>query len=318
MTAGGRREVCPPDHAHEGTSVCYIQHRCGCDACRRSQAERHARRKRLKLYGRWDSGLVAADPVRAHLRALGEYGIGWKRSAALAAVSKTTVYQLLYGRSEPGRRHGERAKRVKRETAERILALRPDVALMADAALVPSRGARRRVEALVAAGWPVDRIARRLGRSGSNLWTTVCGDHVRVSTHREIAALFDELALIDPPCASNYERAASERARRRARTRGWLPALAWDDIDLDEAPPAPDEEPIEFDEVTVLLAIDGALPHLSPGERRECVRRLHAAFWSDRRIAERIGCADKTVFRIRHELELRAHDNNDLKTKEAA
>jgi hypothetical protein len=48
------------------------------------------------------------------------------------------------------------------------------------------------------------------------------------------------------------------------------------------------------------------------------VLRLHRERWSDGRIADTIGCASKTVERIRDELGLEAFDQNELRDRGAA
>lgn len=60
-----------------------------------------------------------------------------------------------------------------------------------------------------------------------------------------------KLSALRQGCAANLER-ATEVAKRQllqrrpvamakaAQARGWVPPLAWDDIDTDEAPPAAD------------------------------------------------------------------------------
>lgn len=119
--------VCPLDHKHAQSTTCYIQHQCRCDDCVTDHSARAQRRGRLKAYGRFDTGLVDADPVREHILMLGEFGIGYKRVAQLAGVGITGVRTLIWGRQDPGDRYGEIPKRVTREKAERILAVRPTV-----------------------------------------------------------------------------------------------------------------------------------------------------------------------------------------------
>lgn len=56
----------------------------------------------------------------------------------------------------------------------------------------------------------------------------------------------------------------------------------------------------DIDEVAVLRAMDGQPPeHMTGAERAEAVKRLNQSGLSDRRIAERVGVTEHTVFRIR-------------------
>lgn len=311
------RTRCPETHKHALASTCFIQHQCRCAPCVEAHNSRERNRKKLKAYGRFDTGLVDAEPVREHLLLLGEFGLGYKRVAALAGVGVTAVRTALWGRQDPGPRKGEIPKRMKRENAERILAVKPNVSLLAGGALIPSRGAHRRLQALVARGWSQSKLAARLGMERGNFGTMMQRSRVSVALHRTVVDLFDELWDQIPPHDEWRDSIAYSRTLRYAKARRWLPPLAWDDIDNDVEPPVPDEDG-GIDETAVVLAMQGEGVRLTPAERRECVLRLHRERWSDGRIAETIGCTDKTVFRIRDELGLAAFDQNDLRGRGAA
>lgn len=311
------RTRCPADHKHGNASTCYIQHQCRCDACSWANNERERHRQKQKAYGRFDTGLVDVEPVREHLLMLGEFGLGYKRVAGIAGLGVTPVRNIIWGRQDPGPRKGELPKRVKRETAEKILAVQPDIDLMADGQTIPARGTQRRLQALVTRGWSQSKLAERLGFERSNFGSLMQRDRVTVATHRAVASLYDELWGELPPRVEWRDKIAYSRTLKYAAARRWLPPLAWDDIDHDIEPPVADGSD-GLDEIAVELAISGERVRLTPEERRECVRRLHAERWSDRRIAETIGCSDKTVLRIREELNLAAFDQNDLRDRGAA
>lgn len=311
------RTRCPESHKHAAASTCFIQHQCRCTPCVDAHNERARNRNRQKAYGRFDTGLVDSEPVREHLLMLGEFGLGYKRVAGLAGVGITAVRNVLWGRQDSGPRKGEIPKRIKRENAERILAVKPEVALLAAGALIPSRGTHRRLQALVARGWSQSKLAARLGVERSNFGMMMQRGRVSVALHRAVVDLFDDLWDREPPHSEWRDSIAYSRTLRYAEARRWLPPLAWDDIDNDVEPPVPDEDD-GIDETAVMLAIQGEGVRLTPAERRECVLRLHRERWSDGRIAETIGCTDKTVFRIREELGLVAFDQNDLRGRGAA
>jgi len=107
---------------------------------------------------------VDAEPVREHLRALSRAGIGWKRAAQLSGISTGAVSHLLFG--GPGDR--KPATRVRPATAAAILAVRASAAVLSPGALVPAAGTRRRLQALVAIGWPQAQLASRLGVQQAN------------------------------------------------------------------------------------------------------------------------------------------------------
>ena len=292
--------ICPTTHKHGGASTCYIQHRCRCDECCKQATDRAQNRNRLLAYGRWDTGRVDADPVRAHIELLRANGMGWKRIAEVAGVSKTVLSSVIYGRREPGRTHP--VKRVSRETAEAVLAVRVSFETLRPGALIDPTGTRRRVEALQAVGYSMSWIAERIGQHPTNFTSVVKRDRVTVATRNAVAAVFDEYALTPRVAESWHERASVSRTLNHARKAGFVPALAWDDIDFDAAPATADEPVI--DEVAVQLAVSGVHVKLTPVERREAVKAAYALGLMDTQIAERIGCDKNTVLRIRKELGL--------------
>lgn len=300
------RTICPPDHKHGVTGTCYVHHQCRCNDCATSTTKRNYRRLQLKAYGRYDAGLVDVTRVREHVLMLGEYGIGYKRVAALCGFkSSTPVRTIIWGRQDPGPRYGEMQKRVKRETAEKVLRIHPCVELLADGARIPARGAHRRVQALVTRGWSLSKIARLIGMDITNFSGLMQRDSVLVGTHRAICEVYEDLWNSEPDRSTPAQEAAFSRSLAMAKRNGWAPPLAWDDIDLDMAPDfgTPAEE-FAADEQAIELACSGVHVRLHPIERREAVRRLHRERISDRLIAERIGIEPRTVLRIREELNL--------------
>lgn len=238
------RTVCPPEHKHAGSLVCYNLHQCRCTPCSEHRMAAETRRRKDKAYGRYDSGLVDVAPVREHVLKLGEFGIGYKRVAQLAGFkSSTPVRTIIWGRQDPGPRFGEMQKRVKRETAEKILAIQPTMENLADNRPVQALGAHRRVQALVARGWSISKIAVQLGWSGANFWQMMQRPMIEVATFRAIAALYEQLWDQEPPRDEWHAKTAYTRSLNYAQHRGWLPPLAWDDIDNDPTPEA--EEPTE-------------------------------------------------------------------------
>jgi hypothetical protein len=202
---------------------------CRCGPCTTANREDAARRDRLKLYGRWN-GLVDAAPARAHLAELSAQGIGWKRAALLAGLSTGAVSKLLYG--GPGCRAP--SKRVRPETEAAILAVRPRREDLAPSALVDATGTRRRLQALAAAGWPLARLAARLGWERGNLGAVMRQRKVTAVTAARVRELYDELWDQPCPAADAREREGIRRAVAHARRVGWAPPMAWDDEAMDD------------------------------------------------------------------------------------
>ena len=304
------KTICPAEHKHDGSSTCYIQHQCRCVPCKEHHSKMEQHRQRQTAYGRFDTGLVDAEPVREHMVMLAGFGLGYKRVAALAGIGITPARNLIWGRQEPGPRYGEMQKRVKRETAEALLAVQPDIHNLALGAHVSSRATHRRLQALVAIGWSQSKLGKRLAVDPTNFSTLMKAEQVTVRRHLQVVDLFEELWNQRPPAESHRDKISYTRSLSYAKKRRWLPPLAWDDVDTDPEPPVPDEVG-RVDEVRVLLAISGERVRLTPEERRAAVVQLHGARMSDPAIGERLRCTPRTVLRIRQELELPAIGTND-------
>jgi len=300
------RITCPPSHKHGETLNCYKRHLCGCDDCRANARQYADRVRRMKAYGRWVDPFTDAAPVREHIIYLRSCGMGWKRIADTAGVAPAVVSRLLYGESNEGRR-GQAVKRIRVETAEAIMALEATIAVTPDTCLVDARSTRRRLQALGCNGWSQSRIGTMLGRTPSRFNAVVHSHLVTAKTHREVAALFEQLWNVQAPNVTWREQNSYARTTRYAREHGWLPALAWDDIDTDPTPPAADEltdAQADVDEVRVEQAVAGIPSTLTQAERRLVIERLHGLGYSDRNIAPLADCTDRTVLRIREELGL--------------
>jgi hypothetical protein len=101
---------------------------------------------------------------------------------------------------------------------------------------VDASGARRRIHALVAIGWPFAQLGRRLGTNGGNLATMINRPRITAATARAIRDLYDRLWDADPTAHGVTEQAAT-RARNTAHAHGWPPPAGWDDdlIDLPDS-----------------------------------------------------------------------------------
>lgn len=152
------------NHRRHGTRAMYYVGRCRCEPCRyacvtyeRSRTRRH--RRGLVPY-------VDADPVRAHLAWLSEEGIGWQRASRLAGLHNSVVWKLIYGC--PSRGMGP-SRRVRRSTAEAILAVQPTLDVIADGAYIPGEATWALVNWLLDKGasktWIATQIAGRPTRA---------------------------------------------------------------------------------------------------------------------------------------------------------
>lgn len=237
MNTVTRSDVCDcrrAAHQH-GQRVTYVIHKCRCDSCREATTKAERDRNRAKLYGRYDK-FVDGDTVRAHLRGLMAQGMGWKRICRTAGVACSTGYAILYGKHLDEPTHPEhRPPRIKvsRLVAEKLLAV--TAPQLADGAKVDATGTRRRIQALVACGWSLTRIATRLGIDTANFHLHTDREGVTEGTRKAVAALYDELWDQTPPTeGSSAVRRGITMAKRMAATKGWAPPLAWDDDEIDD------------------------------------------------------------------------------------
>lgn len=219
-----------------GTPSGYRARGCRCQKCRDAHATRQAYVYRLKGYGTW-TPFVDAEPVRQHINMLREYGIGWKQVSVLSGVSARSVIQkLIY--SHQGR---PPQQRVRRDVAQKILAVTPSFDHLAEHALVPAAGTVRRLQALVTVGWTSAEIANQLGAHQTyvNLLLRGCKTRVTAGSARTVKALYDRLWDTDPSTCG-VTPAAKGRALSRAKAHNWAPPAAWDDETIDDPSAQPD------------------------------------------------------------------------------
>lgn len=210
---------------------------CRCDACRAAETEKRSLYRTRKARERWGaepSLMVDADTARAHVRSLMASGIPRKTIAKLAQVTDGCVARLLYG--EPSTTPPTPPTvRMTRRNAEKLLAVRFEDALALDG-YVDAAGTRRRLQALVALGWPQSELARRLGLNSRHMNRFIASKRVSTDRARQVRALYGQMWDTAPPEENGYQRRDTRAARARARREGWPLPGAWDDdlIDLPE------------------------------------------------------------------------------------
>lgn len=275
-------------HVH-GTRACYVLDKCRCERCAPAHSAYEKDRTRQHAYGRWGN-LVDARPGREHIKQLMAQGMGLKRIVAVGGVSQGSLWKLIYGKRRPD---GSRvpSKRITADLERRILAVELD---LADGARVDSTGAVRRVQALVAIGWSLTKIADRLDIRRSNFTDIPNGlrTQVNVAHDRAIRALYDEWSMRLPQQAVWHDKAAASRARRYAQQRGWQPPLAWDEETIDDpaATPAEVVAGVHVDDAAVERRMAGdKTVALTSADRGELVRRMLARGFSFNEIERRTG-----------------------------
>ncbi|MGI5274700.1 hypothetical protein ACQEUU_37085 [Nonomuraea sp. CA-218870] len=199
---------------------------CRCTACTAACSRYVKRRLLLIERGEWQPWQDAA-PVREHLLRLRAAGMSWKAIAEQTGVGTPNLVRA----TRPDR------VRVRAAFARKVLAARITTDDLPDRRRVDSTGTRRRLQALIYAGWSVQHVAECAGLGRATVFEVLRRPKVQASTARAIRGAFEQLARQLPPEATRYERVTAARSRRNAIERGWVPAMAWDDID------DPDEKP---------------------------------------------------------------------------
>jgi hypothetical protein len=234
----------------------------------RNLALPHRRGMCQKHYRAWlrANRPVPIAAVHDHIEQLRSAGFGYRRISDLAGVGFTTARDIAHPRST--------RKFVSAPVAAKLFA----VTIEDRPARINPVGVGRRIEALIALGYTENRIADSLGITQSNLWKLFGGraTWVRPETFAKVDAVFRELSVLPMP-----EGWVAERARRRARRRGWVPPLAWDEHEIDDpaATPAQRWKPVgDHDWIEHVV---------------DC-RRLG---WSDERIAADMGVEVESLMR---------------------
>jgi lambda repressor-like predicted transcriptional regulator len=243
--------------------------------------------ERYRYYKRWRYDvahgrhrLIDAHRVRLHLATL--TGCGWslRAIAGAAGTSPSVVARLADGRQG----------KVTRPMADALLAVDPMTvpsvpSKQTTEPFVSKVGTVRRIQALMAIGWTHEAMGDHLGEDKH--WTAnklhAQGRWVTRTVHDRVAVMYRELCARPGP---------SERTRARAAARGYLPPVAWDDIDHDTAPDTGDDELVDdgMDEIAILRRMAGdKTVRLSKAEKAEVAARLRRDGMSDARIEQVTG-----------------------------
>lgn len=217
-----KRPTCPPEHGHGLSTTCYNAHGCRCTACCAYAAERRSEPPRIP------AGRFAIGPVRRHVLRLMRGGVRSAQVAHAAGLPALQVRDILRKQS---------LRTVDADVAARLLGVDLHQAAAAPVrGRYPATGSRRRVEALAYLGWTPELLEHRTGIPARVFAAPFERDSIAVSDARAIARAHALLWFVQPMPRHAHDRAAIERTRSEARRRGFVSALAWDDIDHSPAP----------------------------------------------------------------------------------
>ncbi|MBY8861121.1 hypothetical protein K7711_31915 [Nocardia sp. CA2R105] len=222
--------------------------------------------------------------AREHLDRLQAAGVPANQIAKLAGINHSVLSRL------------PNAVHITRRTEAAILAVdvpEDATAVVQDTALVPSVGAVRRIQALVASGYTQTELARELGIDPANMRPLTgrpagdgrhLGEEVTAGRHRQIAELFDRLQMTP---------GASERSRELGKKLGWALPFEWDEDQIDD----PAAQPTRSRWTPTSGRIERRSSRI---ERREQVAHLTELGMSAGQIAVQLGVTGRTVVRDRH------------------
>jgi hypothetical protein len=301
--AGGPTRDCThPGHPHEhGTRVAYVKDQCRCRPCTDANTAEWRAAAREQTYGA-PSRYVDAAAAREHIQTLRRSGVGVEQIARIVHTSPTHIREI----DQSTRRSNNRPPitQIRADLSRRILAV--NATARSPHSQIDATGTRRRLQALVATGWPLADLAPLLGRTTTRLRDLLTGATVQVRTAERVSDLYDHLWDTPPSRTSETQHRACDEARVLAVEQGWLPPLAWDDIDTDPDPDpgAPDtkHDPDDLDEIAIERAVVGdriRLAELTPAEQAEVVRRLTERGKSIRDIADQLATTKRTISRRR-------------------
>jgi hypothetical protein len=206
MTTAGR------EAPHHRNTVCVKTFGCRLPECR----ARYNERRRAINAGAMQPArvLIDAAPVRQHILDLLDAGLTLTCIAHLAGVAHTTICTFVHGR--PSNKRGVQ-RQTTPETAAKILAVRP----------LTTTGTIRRIQALVAVGWPVRRIAARAGVSQRWAFELRPEEPILMSNAEKIVVAYEQLRRLSPE-KNGVHAGHAAKARARAKANRWPSPTYWD------------------------------------------------------------------------------------------
>jgi len=196
--------------------------------CKRPEClDRYRAYQRERYHGRvagtWQP-LVDAEPVRQHILALQAADFTIVRISELAGLPFETVVGFVRAYGISGYRKA-RKRRCTSEVAAKILAITPETARPG---VVDATGTIRRIQALVAVGWPMEYLGPRVDLSARTTRALLHQTRVYGRTADAVARLFGDLKDAKPE-KHGVERRIANRARAHGKRRNWAPPSYWVD-----------------------------------------------------------------------------------------
>lgn len=282
-----------------GQAAC-ADYGCKKPECLRARRERQKRNKYLLSTGR--PGNVGPERAAAHIKKFRAAGVSDTEAMTLFGMARSSFYRLLRGED------------ITRDTEQRVLAVPvpPKRQKSSNLAAVDASGTRRRIQALVALGWPQNELARRLSVHCQWLSAALLQTRVAAKSADAVRALYDQLWDAVPEL-DGIPAFHAARARETAAQRGWVSPLAWDDDTIDDPTAVPVTDAAAPPPATGADAaarwLMGESVVLDPASRREVIQ--HLMEWTDQtveQIARRLEMEPDTLSRSWERIKKRARD----------
>lgn len=166
--------------------------------------------------------------------------------------------------------------------------------------LIPAIGTTRRIHALQRLGWSIPVIAEHLDMAARQLWWTTTQTLVTRQVAERVAEVYEALSMSLPATDTKGQRISVSKVRTHAERMGWLPPLAWDDIDRDPEPPAALYSGPGIDPVVVMRLLEGDRNVTSnAAEKDEAMRQWRADGGSERELCIVLGWKTGRYGRLR-------------------
>lgn len=172
--------------------------------------------------------------VRAHLRPLIKAGMSVEQIARQADTCHSGLCQILRGTRNASRQY-QQVKSINDATHEALMAVRYESPNNRGGQLLPAIGTMRRIQALMADGFPNAILAEFIG------WNTLTpinqialGGRILVmySTFHKVDQVYGKLAGANP-LDYGVSQYGMDRIKSAARRRDWAPSICWEPDTID-------------------------------------------------------------------------------------
>lgn len=211
------------DAPHHNTLTCVKDYGCLLPGCRDRYKAYQRNRYHARVAGTWQP-LVDAEPIRQHILTLHAAGITDVRISELANLPFATVagFTRIHGTTNNRR---ARKRRCTTEVAAKVLAITTDEATPT---CVDATGTRRRIQALVAAGWPMVHLAPHFGLAVRTVIALINQERIYARNAKVVAEAYLRLTAMRPD-RNGVSRRSVTRARNLAANRRWANKTYWAD-----------------------------------------------------------------------------------------